>query len=115
MSRITRLACILLTLFYIQKASAQVHDFDSLVNSNEAFRVSAKNIGDTLDLFNETKPLEVVFEVQVGIDVISGTYYNAVNGYSPSALIPGAESEAPVQVEPVDILKVYLPLVLRNN
>jgi hypothetical protein len=61
MSRIVKLTYFLLTLFYIQHASAQVHDFDSLVNNNDSFRTVAKNIGDTLDLFNETKPLEVVF------------------------------------------------------
>jgi uncharacterized repeat protein (TIGR01451 family) len=58
---------------------------------------------------------EIVFEVKVGIDVITGTYYNTVDGYSPSALIPEAEDVAPVQVEPVDILSVYLPLILRNH
>lgn len=61
MFRIAKPASFLLAFFYLQNASAQVHDFDSLVSSDDDFRAIAKNIGDTLDLFNEAKPLEVVF------------------------------------------------------
>jgi hypothetical protein len=54
---------ILLFAFCCWKSThAQIHDFDSLINSNNEFRAIAKNISDTLDLFNETTPLEVIFE-----------------------------------------------------
>jgi hypothetical protein len=59
---------------------------------------------------------ELVFEVRVGADVITGTYYNNVEGYSPSALIPAADEAAPLEVEgqAVGNLMVYLPVVLKN-
>jgi uncharacterized repeat protein (TIGR01451 family) len=68
----------------------------------------------SLGQVNKQTSEELVFYVQVGIGVISGTYTNKVVGHSPSAQIPGAEKEAPVQVEAADVSAFYLPLVLRS-
>ncbi len=40
----------------------KLHDFDSLIEHNESFKAIANQIGDTLDLFNSSEPLKVVFE-----------------------------------------------------
>ena len=55
-----------------------------------------------------------VFEVEVGSEVITGTYSNKVEATSPSALIPDVEEGAPVEVMRVELDYVYLPLLLRN-
>ena len=41
---------------------AQIHDFDSLVKHSDDFKQIAKIIGDTLDLFNDDKVLEITLE-----------------------------------------------------
>jgi uncharacterized repeat protein (TIGR01451 family) len=51
---------------------------------------------------------EVVFEVQVGYDAISGTYYNRIEGDSPTALIPGVDEAAPVKVDSSVLPGVFL-------
>jgi len=55
---------------------------------------------------------ELILEAQVGPNVAPGTYFNSVEGYSPSGMILGARETAPVSVE--GTLSVFLPLVLRN-
>ena len=40
----------------------KIHDFDSLMEHSESFKAIADQIGDTLDLFNSSEPLKVVFE-----------------------------------------------------
>lgn len=45
---------------FVKFGFAQIHDFDSLVKNNEEFRHIAQNITDTLDLFRNVEPLEVV-------------------------------------------------------
>jgi uncharacterized repeat protein (TIGR01451 family) len=57
----------------------------------------------------------LVFEVKVGLNAISGTHYNNVEGHSPSALIPSVEDGAPVHVTAGETWSVYLPLVLKNG
>ena len=63
---------------------------------------------------------ELVFEVQVGYDVISGTYYNKIEGDSPTAFVPGVDESAPVHVastvQPgVFITKTVLPTQTMNG
>ena len=41
---------------------AQIHDYDSLVKHSDDFKQIAKIIGDTLDLFNDNKVLEITLE-----------------------------------------------------
>jgi uncharacterized repeat protein (TIGR01451 family) len=60
------------------------------------------------------KSKELVFEVLVGLRVVTDTYYNKVEGYSPSALIPTADETAPLEVIGQDLEFVFLPVVLRN-
>lgn len=43
------------------QGQGKIHDFDSLINSDSEFKDVARQIGDTLDLFNSSEPLEVVF------------------------------------------------------
>lgn len=50
---------LLVIVFCDSNLKAQIHDFDSLINQNEDFANIAKQIGDTLDLFNSTDALEV--------------------------------------------------------
>jgi len=49
-------------LSFSASGQVTVHDFDSLVEHNEAFALVAEQIGDTLDLFNSYEPLEVMLE-----------------------------------------------------
>ena len=51
----------------------------------------------------------------MGFDTISGTHYNNVAGYSPSALIPAVEDGAPVHVTATETWSDYLPYVLKND
>lgn len=51
--------CLLFCFIGNIKLNAQIHDFDSLTEHNESFSRIAKAIGDTLDLFNDDKPLQV--------------------------------------------------------
>ena len=44
------------------RATAQIHDFDSLINHNESFKQIAQIIGDTLDLFNKNEALKITIE-----------------------------------------------------
>jgi uncharacterized repeat protein (TIGR01451 family) len=61
---------------------------------------------------------ELVFRALIhlvtGTVTFTDTYFNKVEGYSPSALIPGREKGAPVQVAWGEMPTVYLPVVLRN-
>jgi hypothetical protein len=41
---------------------AQIHDFDSLIQHNDAFRQVAESVGDTLDLFSKHDVLEVTLK-----------------------------------------------------
>jgi uncharacterized repeat protein (TIGR01451 family) len=66
-----------------------------------------------LNQLGQGKSEDFVFQVQVGLDVVTGTYFNKIEGYSPSALVPGVGETAPLEVEGVDVSRVYLPLVLR--
>ena len=56
-------SCIFLfSLFLIvhtNKLNAQIHDFDSLISHNKAFKEIAERIGDTLDLYNGSEILKV--------------------------------------------------------
>jgi len=45
-----------------EDVKAQIHDFDSLVKHSDEFKHIAKVIGDTLDLFNDDKILEITME-----------------------------------------------------
>jgi hypothetical protein len=47
-------------LLFAQFGKAQIYDFDSLTQHDEQFRNIAENITDTLDLFYNDEPLEVV-------------------------------------------------------
>jgi hypothetical protein len=47
-------------------------------------------------------------------DVITGTYYNKLEGYTPSALIPGVAETAPVETGWRDMTLAYLPTMLRG-
>jgi len=67
-----------------------------------------------LDKLGKGDSEEFVFQAQVALDVFTGTYSNKIEGHSPSALIPGVEETAPVEVQGVDVSRVYLPLVLRG-
>jgi len=61
---------------------------------------------------------ELVFQVWAQMppqsNMITQTYYNKVEGASPSAQIPGIEEAAPVELWPRDLAFVYLPLTLRG-
>jgi uncharacterized repeat protein (TIGR01451 family) len=63
----------------------------------------------------KTTKQELVFEVEVGFDTVSGTHYNDVAGYSPSALIPAVEDGAPVHVTATETWSVYLPYILKSD
>lgn len=58
----TFILCLLASFFCNIKLNAQIHDFDSLTEHNESFSRIAKAIGDTLDLFDEDKPLQVTLQ-----------------------------------------------------
>ena len=68
-----------------------------------------------LDELKKSSSQNFVFRAQVGYQVISGTYSNRVEGYSPSALIPTVDETAPVEVEWRDWPLVYLPAVLKAS
>ena len=55
----TILLCFLVSFIGTINLNAQIHDFDSLTEHNESFSRIAKSISDTLDLFNDDKPLQV--------------------------------------------------------
>ncbi len=61
-----RSTTILLYLFvlmpFCESAKAQIYDFDSLINHNAAFKKIAKIIGDTTDIFNDNKILDITLE-----------------------------------------------------
>jgi len=67
-----------------------------------------------LDQLEERTSQDFVFRAQVGFDVITGTYYNKLEGYSPSALIAGVADAAPVETEWRDMALMYLPTMLRG-
>jgi len=67
-----------------------------------------------LDQLGKRESEEFVFQAQVALDVVTGTYHNSIEGHSPSALIPGVEETALVEVAGVDLSQVYLPVVLRG-
>lgn len=48
-----------------QWTHGQYHDFDSLMASDEDFKKIAQNISDTLDLFNQMTPLEIILETDI--------------------------------------------------
>jgi uncharacterized repeat protein (TIGR01451 family) len=56
------------------------------------------------------KTKEIVFEAQVRCDQAEGAYLNTVEGYSPSALIPGVEEAAPVFVKAAGVPCVSLDI-----
>lgn len=53
---------LLLLFLFSGTAKAQIHDFDSLIKHNEGFEKIAKIIGDTTDIFNDNKILDVTLE-----------------------------------------------------
>ena len=53
---------LFLFLSFVGSAEAQLHDFDSLISHNKAFKETAKIIGDTLDIFNDYKILNITLE-----------------------------------------------------
>lgn len=68
-----------------------------------------------LGRLNRGQVQRFIFEALVGVGVISGTYYNNVNGYSPSAVIPGTDETAPVYVRAIDAWRVYMPMIFRGS
>jgi len=60
------LTCFILIIFSVNTGTligqSKIHDFDSLIKNNAEFKILAKRIGDTLDLFNSNDPLEIIFE-----------------------------------------------------
>lgn len=61
-----RSTAILLYLFlalpFCEPTKAQIHDFDSLINHNPAFKITANIISDTTDIFSSNKILDVTLE-----------------------------------------------------
>ena len=58
---IIRLPVIFLAAIF-SDVHAQIHDYDSLVATNEAFNDISSSMYDTLDLFNSDKPLIVTIQ-----------------------------------------------------
>ena len=59
----TKILLVLLSLnFLLIRSQAQIHDFDSLVENSDDFRIFARNYGDTFDLFNASQMLKITFE-----------------------------------------------------
>ena len=46
-------------------ASAQQHDFDSLMDANPAFKARFQNIADTVNIFNHSRPLEMTLKTDI--------------------------------------------------
>lgn len=53
---------IAIFFFIAVNSSAQIHDFDSLVEHSQEFKKRIKAIGDTLDFFNSNEILHLTFE-----------------------------------------------------
>jgi len=56
---------LILSICIAQSSYSQRHDFDSLMTHNKEFKIIAQNISDTLDLFNQTTPLEIILETDI--------------------------------------------------
>lgn len=67
-----------------------------------------------LDKLEKGKSQDFGFEVKIDFDVVTGTYFNRLDGYSPDVMIPSSEETAPVYVQGLDISVIYLPLTLRD-
>ncbi len=60
-----RLFLLIIIICFAQLSYSQHHDFDSLMTHDEEFKRIAQNVSDTLDLFNQTTPLEIILETDI--------------------------------------------------